>query len=381
MKSSSARDGRRKQAADRTYLTLDAAQGDLSLHRSHFCRRPIPILSIDDDFAARSREFCEFYFQDLGLACESPDETRTRQPPAGGSRGVGVILPFRFDRTVASERFSHRGQAMFRKMLIAAGAVTLVSGVSALTPLGSYARCGWDWLTTSASDAVPLEWELKRARQMIADLEPEIARHSKQIVRERIELAKLQDQAAKTEAALQKSESEVKRLAADLERGEASYHYAGKEYTPVQVRDDLAGRFARFKTRSETSSRLSQMVRAREASVRTAGERLETMVEAKNQLEVEVENLQARLESLRLAQTGSQLNLDDSHLARTRGLLDELSSRLEVEEEVATAEITPPGAIDLDAPASSKDLLEEIAQRFRQDEAQDRVTMIPIEVE
>gem|GEM_PF-4280720 len=44
---------------------------------------------------------------------------------------------------------------MFRKMLIAAGAVTVISGVSALTPLGSYARCGWDWVSTSASDAVP----------------------------------------------------------------------------------------------------------------------------------------------------------------------------------------------------------------------------------
>lgn len=270
---------------------------------------------------------------------------------------------------------------MFRKVLIAAGAVTVISGVSALTPLGSYARCGWDWVSTSASDAVPLEWELKRARQMITDLEPEIARHSKQIVRERIELAKLQDQASKTEASLQKSESEVKRLAADLKRGDSSYNYAGKDYTPVQVRDDLSGRFARFKTRSETYNRLAQMVQAREASVRTAGERLETMVEAKNQLEVEVENLQARLESLRLAQTGSQLNLDDSHLGRTRDLLDELASRLEVEEEVATADITPPGAIDLESPATSEDLLEEIANCFLGDDAQDRVTMNAIEVE
>jgi len=123
------------------------------------------------------------------------------------------------------------------------------------------------------------------------------------------------------------------------------------------------------------------MVQAREASVRTAGERLETMVEAKNQLEVEVENLQTRLESLRLAQTGSQLNLDDSHLGRTRDLLDELASRLEVEEEVVTADITPPGAIDLESPATSEDLLEEIANRFLGDDAQDRVTMNAIEVE
>jgi hypothetical protein len=85
------------------------------------------------------------------------------------------------------------------------------------------------------------------------------------------------------------------------------------------------------------------------------------MLEAKNQLEVEIENLQARVASLRVAQTASDSKLDDSHLAKTRSLLDDLASRVEVEEEVAAAPLATTGSIDLDATADDN-LFEELAE-------------------
>jgi hypothetical protein len=63
---------------------------------------------------------------------------------------------------------------------------------------------------------------------------------------------------------------------------------------------------------------------------------------------------------LRLAQTASPLNLDDSHLSRTRELLDDIATRIDVEEEVATANTYQAGEIDLDEP-SSEDLLDAIS--------------------
>ena len=59
---------------------------------------------------------------------------------------------------------------MLKKMVLTGGALALLSSVTLGVPLFSYARCGVDWLRSSATESMPVEWELKRARQMIADL-------------------------------------------------------------------------------------------------------------------------------------------------------------------------------------------------------------------
>jgi chromosome segregation ATPase len=250
--------------------------------------------------------------------------------------------------------------AMLKKMILAGGAVTMLSGLSLGTPLWSYGRCATSWLTETASDAVPLEWEMKRARQMIEDLKPEIAKNAKQIAREKIEVAKLERQVAQVDEAIAKTQSDIERLSVDLRRGHNEYTYAGKTYTSVAVKEDLNNRFNRFKTRRETAEKLHQMLSAREASLRSAADRMDAMLASKSQLEVEVENLQARIGSLRVAQTSSELSLDDSHLSKTRQLLDEIATRIDVEEETVAVDTEYFGEIDLEETAS-EDLLDEIS--------------------
>ncbi len=249
---------------------------------------------------------------------------------------------------------------MFKKMILAGGAAAVLSGISLGTPAISYVRCATSWMTDSASDAVPLEWEMKRARQMIADLQPEIAKNAKQIAREKIEVAKLEHQVASVDEALAKTQSDIERLSADLRSGDRNYTYAGKTYTLVTVKEDLANRFNRFKTRRETAEKLRQMLTAREASLQSAADRMEAMLASKSQLEVEVENLQARIGALRVAQTSSELALDDSQLSRTRQLLDSIATRIDIEEETVAVDTAYFGEIDLDDP-TSENLLDEIS--------------------
>lgn len=252
---------------------------------------------------------------------------------------------------------------MIRKMLFAGGAVTLLSSLAVGVPIWSYARFGTDWLTQSAEDMVPLEWELQRARTMIQDLKPEIEGNARRIAREKVEVARLERQMEGTSQRLAESESHIQRLAEDLKQDHSSYRYAGKTYTSAQVESDLANRFKRFKVRQQTADKLGQMLSAREASLAAAQERMEAMLNAKSQLEVEVENLQARLGSLRVAQTSSEMSLDDSQLARTRELLRDIETRIDVEEETMSVDVEYFGEIDLDAPQDG-DLLNEISSYF-----------------
>ena len=252
---------------------------------------------------------------------------------------------------------------MLRKMLLAGGAVTLLSGMTFGTPLFSYARCGVNWLRSSASDAMPIEWELKRARQMIADLRPEIESNAKRIASEKIQVARLESQLDDTDTRLAKTQSDIERLSEDLKRSSDVYTYGGRTYTSAQVKSDLGNRFKRFKTRKETAEKLEQMLSARKSSLKAAHERMDAMLSAKRQLEVEVENLQARLAALRVAQTSSQLSLDDSTLSQTRGLLDEIATRIDVAEETMAVDVEYFGEIDLDEP-TDETLLDEISAYF-----------------
>lgn len=252
---------------------------------------------------------------------------------------------------------------MIKKIILTGGALALLSSVTFGTPLFSYARCGVSYLRNSASDAMPLEWELKRARQMIADLKPEIEINAKRIAREKVEVARLQKQVSDTDQRLVKTQADIERLSEDLKSNNQYFTYGGRTYTSTQVKNDLGNRFKRFKTRSATAEKLEQMLTAREASLRAAHERMEAMLSAKSQLEVEVENLQARVGALRVAQTSSQLNLDDSQLARTRELLDEIATRIDVEEETMNVDVEYFSEINLDEP-SDEDLLDEISSYF-----------------
>ena len=254
---------------------------------------------------------------------------------------------------------------MVKKLVIAGGALALLSTVSLATPILSYARCGVGWLSESASDSVPLEWELKRARQMIADLKPEIEINAKRIAREKIEVAKLQQELDDTDERLAKTQSEIQRVTEDLRQGDDYYTYGTRTYTAAYVKTDLNNRFKRYKTRKATADKLDQMLTAREASLSAARERMDAMLNAKRQLEVEVENLQARLAALRVAQTSSKLNLDDSQLSQTRELLDEIATRIDVEEETMSVDVEYfGGEIDLDATEDDDDLLNEISSYF-----------------
>ncbi|QDT01717.1 Chromosome partition protein Smc [Rubripirellula lacrimiformis] len=270
---------------------------------------------------------------------------------------------------------------MIKKMILTGGVLALLSSVTLGVPLFSYARCGASWLTSSASDAVPLEWELKRARQMIADLTPEIKHNAKRIAHEKIQVASLQKQLDENHDRLAKGESDIQRLSEDLQNDSTVYSYGGRTYTSAQVKSDLGNRFKRFKTRQATAQKLDQMLASRQASLNAAHERMDAMLGAKRQLEVEVENLQARLGALRVAQTSSGLALDDSQLSQTRELLDAIATRIDVEEETMAVDVEYFGEINLDDP-SEEDLLNEISSYFQGtgDESADAEALVSIQL-
>lgn len=256
------------------------------------------------------------------------------------------------------------------KKLALVGLVGTVGAVGlAGTGAWSYVRTGMSSASDTVRESVPVEWEIKRARQMITDLKPEIARNLHIVAREEVGVKNLAEQIAAKEQQLDKSKAEIVRLSEDLKGGDVVFVYAGRSYSDDQVREDLANRFKQFKVHEQTTAKLTQVLTAREKNLDAARRKLDEMLSAKRELEVEVENLQARLTMVQVAQASSPVAIDDSQLSNTRRLLEDIRTRIDVAEQMVASEGALSGAIDLDEP-SSPELLNEIADYFGEGRAE-----------
>jgi phage shock protein A len=200
---------------------------------------------------------------------------------------------------------------------------------------------------------------------MIRDLQPEITKNMQTIALERVQVERLNKELSKIEEQLASGKRDIERLHSDLSTSDVRFVYAKRTYSSEQVREDLSARFKRFKTQEATASKVRQMLAARERSLVAARDRMDAMQSMKRQLEVEVENLQARLAAVEVAQTNSSMALDDSRLSRTRDLIDEIKTRIDVREELLSVDGHYDGTIQLEESSeSNEDLLDEVAAYF-----------------
>jgi hypothetical protein len=275
----------------------------------------------------------------------------------GATRGIGRTGQL-FATLVDGEN-----QFMIRRLIITGGSALLLATVVCGRDVWSYVRTSAGCLKDSVSNSVPMEFQLERARQMIKDLTPEVQKNMHAIAKEEIELQRLESQIADSDARLAREKEQMNRLKSDLVSGGAEFRYGGRQYTVEQVKLDLAHRFDRYKTADATLASLKQIQTARQRSLEAAREKLEGMLAAKRQLQVDVENLAARNQMVAAAQTTSNYNFDDSELGRVKELISNLRTRLEVNERLVNSDQYYHDEIPLDKTAPDN-IVEQISQYF-----------------
>lgn len=254
---------------------------------------------------------------------------------------------------------------MVKKGLFVGGAALLLLGLFFGRDACSYVRTSVGWVRQSVKDSVPIEFEIGRARHMIKDLRPEIEKNMHLIAKEEVDVKNLKDQMGEGEKQIVKNKADIERLTTDLKRGDSNFVYCGKSYSAKQVENDLTARFDQFKVKQATVEKLRKILAAREHGLEAGREKLKAMQAAKSQLEVDVANLEARLEMVKVAQSTSDFNFDDSRLSRTKELVRDIGARIDVSEKIVNAEATYPGQINLDEKSSSN-ITEQVTEYFHQ---------------
>ena len=250
---------------------------------------------------------------------------------------------------------------MVKKAVVIAAGVLLLLG---LLYGRSHISTAYGIAQDTLQESVPIPFEIKRAREEIKRLQPEIERNMRAIAEVEVEVAKLERQVTKAKDRLSNDQAEILQLKGDLESGSEVFVYAGRNYSAQQVKTDLIRRFDQFRTQEATLVSKTKQLEAKQRMLLAARDKLEGMLAAKSQLEVDVENLEARLKMVEVAQTTSDFNFDDSQLSQTQELLEQIRTRIEVSEKLVNADVEYYDRIPLGQADVDRDITEEITDYF-----------------
>ncbi len=267
---------------------------------------------------------------------------------------------------------------MIKKTLVMVAGATLLALLFFGRDAASYMSTSFGWMKDSVKSSVPVEFEIERARRMVKNLVPDIRKNMHVIAKEEVEIERLDKEIARTEGTMQRERAEIMKLKEDLAAAKPVYHYGGRTFTVSHVKADLANRFERYKTHDGTLGSLREIQMHRRTSLDAARQKLENMLAAKRQLEVDVEQLEAQFKMVQVAQTLSEHNIDDSQLGRVKELIGDIRTRLKVAERLANTPI-----VDGEIPVSTaegdhEDILEEVTEYFNDANQPTQVAEAPL---
>jgi chromosome segregation ATPase len=222
-----------------------------------------------------------------------------------------------------------------------------IIGTVAATSLGtflfgrdavSYVKTGVGNIRDAVRAEVPLTFEMERAKKEVQALVPEIHKSLKLVAEQQVEVDNLREVLAQKETDLTNQQEAILALNKDLKSGETQFVYAGHTYTAGEVQRDLSERFNRFKIAEEAQRAQQQILAAKEQALASHRETLEGMLSQKKDLEVQLEGLMARMQTIEARKQVTSLSIDESKLARAKALIREIDQKLDVEARLLDAE-------------------------------------------
>lgn len=268
---------------------------------------------------------------------------------------------------------------MIRKTLFVTAGLVLVGLFLFGRHAASYVGTGAGWVRDTVKESVPLNFEIDRARNMVNNLKPEIQKNMHVIAKEEADLERLQQQVDQAEEKLAKDTRDLETLNNHAKAGK-EIHAGGRTYKVSQVKADLSNRLERVKTADATIGSLRDILTARRQGLEAGRQKLDAMLAAKHQLMAKIENLEARMKWVEMAEASSEYCFDDSKLGAVKELVNDLQTRIQVAEKLVTVEGSFHDEIPLDEPATD-DIVEQVANYLGQSQSGIKVAEVSTKTE
>jgi chromosome segregation ATPase len=243
--------------------------------------------------------------------------------------------------------------------LLSAIGLTVAGGLVFGRELCSYVSSSARSVRTAVKDAVPVDFELRRARDLVDDIIPEMHACVRMIAQQEVEIAQLNKDIEQSRKQLDEERTRVAKLREALASPQSSFTFNGFSWSREQVKEDLAHRFDNLKEAEVVLSGKQRLLENRQRSLAAAMQTLDRTRSQKSLLESQIAALEGQNQLVKAASVGSNLNIDNSKLAQSEKLIAEIKKQLDVAERVLAHESHFVQPIPVDA-ISEKDLVNEI---------------------
>ncbi len=255
---------------------------------------------------------------------------------------------------------------MLKKILILSTAVVVGGFVLFGTSAWRHVSHGVHRARQALDDSVPIQFQLEQAESMIEDIIPEIEASKQVVAEEQVEIRYLTSEIHRLSSQQMEEESRIKAKTASLSATPASVSIAGRPYSKVTMENEIRLALKKHQNTSSLVESKRRLLEARERSLEAARQKLNAVIGEKENVEIAVEQLKARLrEAEALEASGSRFILDDGKLAQVQGILARCKKRLDVAQQLIENEhgslLTDPVASD-----AQGDVTEEVSRYFGQ---------------
>ena len=250
---------------------------------------------------------------------------------------------------------------MIKVGVLGTAAALLVGGLVFGRDLASYIRSGGRSISAAMKDNVPIEFELRRARDLLDDIVPEMQANIRAIAEQEVEIASLRGEIEENQKAVAEQKSQVGKVRDCLARAGQSFTIGQISYSRDELKEDLSRRFDRTREAEMVLAGKKRLLSNREKSLAASLQLFEKTRGQRAMLENQIASLESQHKMVQLASVGSGVQVDHSKLAQTEQLIAQIKKQLDVAERVLAHKAKfVESSITLENPVNEKELLSEV---------------------
>ena len=246
---------------------------------------------------------------------------------------------------------------------LATGGALLVGGLVFGTELASYVRSSCREVRSAVRDNIPIEFELRRARDLLDGVGPELHNNVRLVAEQEVEIASLKGDIDQGRRNLQDEKYRVQKLRDSLSSAQSSFSFGDLTYTRDQVAQELSRQFTHYREAEAALTAKAQLLESRQRSLAAAMEAMEAAKGQKATLEAQIDGLEAQYRLVEASSGGTNLQIDHSRLSQAQRVVADIRKQLAVAEHVLAheAKFTQPVPIDI---VDEKDLLTQVDEHL-----------------
>jgi chromosome segregation ATPase len=213
-------------------------------------------------------------------------------------------------------------------------ALAVVAGLFILksTHLGAYARTAFKKAQASLKQEVPLEFQLESIRNEAAHFMPEMRKQISALAAEDVSVSSLRNEVATLKGNVEKQKEQVRLSRTELASADMKTDFDRRSNKIARLRDKLERQVTTLRRSTEELKAREELLEARERGLDAAKEQVASMKAQKEQWDVQIAQMEAEIKSLRLAQTKSNFQLDDSKFARIKGMIEDVRKQIQTQQ-------------------------------------------------